>query len=95
MAAEHDISNDMDRLKKDLADLRTDFGSLMAAVKELGAEQGRSVYERTREIGERARGQAQATQEDVKQYIEGRPLPSVLVAFGIGFVMGILLGHRH
>jgi ElaB/YqjD/DUF883 family membrane-anchored ribosome-binding protein len=94
MAAEDDISKDIDQLKKDLAGLRADLGTLMAGVKELGLEQGRSAYERVRESGERARSQAQATQENVEHYIEERPLTSVLVAFGTGFVIGMLLGHR-
>lgn len=94
MTAADEISKDMDQLKKDLASLRADIGSLMTAVKERGVEQGQSAFEWVRGTGERARDQAKATEERVEQYIEGRPLTSTLVAFGSGFVIGMLLGHR-
>jgi ElaB/YqjD/DUF883 family membrane-anchored ribosome-binding protein len=81
-------------LRQDLAALRADFGALMTAMKELGAEQGRMAYGRLRETGQRARGQVHAAQDEVEHYIETRPLTSVLVAFGTGFALGTLLGNR-
>lgn len=91
MATTEDITTD---LKQDLATLKADMGNLMAAMKDLGVEQGRLAYARAREVGERARGQAVAAQESVEQYVEARPLTSVLVAFGTGFAIGTLLGAR-
>lgn len=92
MAAE-DIS--MNELKQDLATLRADFGNLMTAMKDLGVEQGQRAYGQMRETGERARDQARVAQENVEQYIESRPLTSVLVAFGTGFAIGTVLSNRH
>ncbi|HYE35338.1 hypothetical protein [Methylocaldum sp.] len=91
MATTEDITTD---LKQDLATLKADMGNLMAAMKDLGVEQGRVAYTKAREVGERARGQAMAAQESVEQYVEARPLTSVLVAFGTGFAIGTLLGAR-
>jgi ElaB/YqjD/DUF883 family membrane-anchored ribosome-binding protein len=81
-------------LKQELATLRADLGSLMTAVKDLGVEQGRMAYGRLRETGEQARAQARAAQENIEQYVEAKPLTSVLIAFGTGFVIGSLLGNR-
>lgn len=81
-------------LRQDLATLKADLGTVMNAVKDLSIEQGREVYGRLRETGERARVQAQVAQESMERYIETRPLTSVLVAFGTGFAIGTLLGNR-
>ncbi|MGX2039426.1 hypothetical protein ACWJKU_04730 [Methylocaldum sp. MU1018] len=91
MATTEDITTD---LKQDLATLKADMSSLMAAMKDMGMEQGRTAYAKAREVGERARGQAIAAQESMGQYIEARPLTSLLVAFGTGFAIGTLLGAR-
>jgi ElaB/YqjD/DUF883 family membrane-anchored ribosome-binding protein len=91
MATTDEITKD---LKQDLATLKADMGNLMAVMKDLGVEQGRTAYARAREVGERARGHAMAAQESVEQYVEARPLTSLLVAFGTGFAIGTLLGTR-
>jgi ElaB/YqjD/DUF883 family membrane-anchored ribosome-binding protein len=81
-------------LKQDLATLRADLGTLMTAVKDLGAEQGRLAADRLRETGQQARVQARAAQDSVEQYVEAKPLTSILIAFGTGFAVGSLLGSR-
>lgn len=81
-------------LQRDLATLRSDLGNLMAAVKDLGVEQGREVYGKLRETGEQARVQVRAAQDSVEHYVEARPLTSVLIAFGTGFALGSLLINR-
>ncbi|CAL1239920.1 DUF883 family protein [Candidatus Methylocalor cossyra] len=81
-------------LRQDLATLKADLNALMETVRELSAEQGRAVYGRLRETGDKARAQVQAAQDSVERYVEARPLSSILVAFGVGFVVGTLLGSR-
>ena len=81
-------------LKQDLATLRADLGNLLTAVKDLGVEQGRVAYGQLRETGERARVKARETQESIEHYVEARPLTSVLIALGTGFVLGSLLSNR-
>jgi ElaB/YqjD/DUF883 family membrane-anchored ribosome-binding protein len=81
-------------LKQDLAILRADLSTLMAAVKDLGVEQSRMAYDRLRETGQQARVQIREAQESMEHYVEARPLTSVLVAFGAGFAIGSLMGNR-
>jgi ElaB/YqjD/DUF883 family membrane-anchored ribosome-binding protein len=81
-------------LKQDLATLKADLNNLLIAVKDLGLEQGRTAYSQLRETGERARIRAQEAQESIEHYVEARPLTSVLIALGTGFVLGSLLGNR-
>ncbi len=95
MAATEQINQEIDQLRKDMAGLRADLGSMVAAIKDLGAESSKAAFERVRETGDKARGQANAAQENLEQCIEERPITSVLVALGTGFVIGMLLGHRH
>ena len=94
MTASDDIGKELDQLRKDMASLRADLGSLLSVVKDVGVEQGQSAFDRVREGGEMARGQARAAQEEVEHYIGERPVTSVLVALGAGFFIGLLLGHR-
>jgi ElaB/YqjD/DUF883 family membrane-anchored ribosome-binding protein len=81
-------------LQRDMANLKADLGSLMTAVKDLGLEQSRAAYGRLRETGEQARVQVRTAQDNIENYVESRPLTSVLIAFGTGFAIGSLLGNR-
>lgn len=89
-----DEAMDVGQISRDLASLKADIGSLMGAIKDMGAEQGRELYSRARDAGEVVRGQAVQTQETVGHYIEERPLTSVLFAFGTGFALGTIVGGR-
>lgn len=81
-------------LKQDLATLKSDLGTLMTAVKELGVEQGRLATDRLRETGQQARMQVREAQDSIEHYVEAKPLTSILIAFGTGFAVGSLLGNR-
>jgi len=41
------------------------------------------------------RARAEDVYETFGKEVEERPLTSVLTAFGVGFVVGMLLDHRH
>jgi ElaB/YqjD/DUF883 family membrane-anchored ribosome-binding protein len=75
--------------------LRGDIGALSEAVKEAGREKGRAAINRARRSGEAALGEAQALRERADQEIEAHPLTSVLMSFGIGFLIGMLFDRRH
>jgi ElaB/YqjD/DUF883 family membrane-anchored ribosome-binding protein len=105
MAGMEDLGTEVGQLRQDIASIKGDLGALMTALKDLGAEQGQAMYgrvreagdvvrERAREAGEVVRGQAVQAQEQVGQYIENRPLTSVMIAFGTGFALGTLVGNR-
>lgn len=89
-----DIGSEVGQLRRDITSIKNDLGSLMVALKDLGVEQGKMAYARAQETGEVVRGQAVQAQEQVGQYIEARPITSVLVAFGTGFALGTLVGGR-
>lgn len=89
-----DIGTEVGQLQRDLASIKGDLGTLMEAIKDMGAERGQAVYAKAREAGEVVRGQAVQAQEQMGNYIETRPLTSVMVAFGTGFALGTLVGTR-
>lgn len=94
MAGMEDLGTEVGQLRRDIASIKGDLGALMTALKDMGAEQGQALYGRAREAGEVVRGQAVQAQEQMGQYIEARPLTSVMIAFGTGFALGTLVGVR-
>lgn len=97
--ANEDISNELKKLKSDIADLRSDVASLVRTLKDAGLEQGQQAYdqayERARQAGESVRARAEDAYDAFGKEVESRPLTSVLTSFGVGFVVGMLLDHRH
>lgn len=88
------VDEEVAKLRKDMEQLRGDIGSLSEAFKDLGREKGRAAIDRARRTGEAARNEAQAWRERADKEIEENPLTSVLMSFGIGFLIGMLLDRR-
>lgn len=97
--ASEDITGELNKLKKDISDLRADMASLVKTLKDAGLDQGREAfdraYERARQAGESVRERAEDAYGVFGKEVESRPLTSVLTAFGVGFVAGMLLDRRH
>jgi ElaB/YqjD/DUF883 family membrane-anchored ribosome-binding protein len=94
MAITDDSSKEIDQLKKEFTVLRTDLGSLVSTLKNLAGKQGEKVVDLAENAKETVRNQTKATGESVEQYIKERPLTSALIAFGGGFVVGVLLSNK-
>ena len=94
MATTDEFSKEMEQLKKDLTSLRTDIGSLVTSVKDLAGKQGDRVADLVQDTEKQVLDQTKAAGESVEKYIEERPLTSALVAFGSGFVIGMLLSNK-
>lgn len=85
---------EFDQMKDEVQSLRTELKSLAESWKRQAEAQARAGYEKVREAGGRAREQAKAGADALGDQIEERPLISVMTAFGVGFVIGKLLGRR-
>ncbi|MBY0498331.1 Membrane-anchored ribosome-binding protein, inhibits growth in stationary phase, ElaB/YqjD/DUF883 family [Nitrosomonas ureae] len=94
MATADEFSKEMDQLKKDFASLRNDIGSVLASVKDLAEKQGQNVADLAQDAEKTVKNQAKEAGENMEKYIEERPLTSALVAFGSGFIIGMLLSNR-
>ncbi len=90
-----------DQTTKDFEALRKDFNALRAEMETLsGSLRGQAEHgfdrarAHARDAGERIQNQAQQVREVVGGQLEERPVTALLSAFGIGMVLGALLGRK-
>jgi ElaB/YqjD/DUF883 family membrane-anchored ribosome-binding protein len=86
-AANRNLEEEFDTLKAGLDTLRKDISSLVSSFGDAATDEVKTRGRRAREASRRGREGVAA----VKQEIEERPFISVLVAFGIGVVIGKLI----
>ncbi|WP_319517864.1 DUF883 family protein [uncultured Martelella sp.] len=91
---EADIQAQIDQLRDDIAGLTKLIGSLggeKASEARERAEKFRDdATKRGQEAYDRAREEAMSLEEDFEDHIRSRPLQSVLVAAGVGFLAALL-----
>lgn len=88
------VDREVDKLRRDIEQLRGDISSLTSSFKELGVQKGREAVARARRTGDALLEEAEAWRSRADREIEQRPFTSVLVAFGLGFLVGILIDRR-
>lgn len=79
-------------IKKDIEQLRNDLAALAKSYKAAGEQQARAGLDSARGSYNDLRDEASRRTQDVGSEIEARPFTSVLAAFGIGLVLGKLIG---
>ncbi|HYW93016.1 MAG TPA: hypothetical protein VFA95_11270 [Gammaproteobacteria bacterium] len=89
-----DLHKEFEALKADVARLRGDISDLAGAVRHAGEESGRQAYAKARQAGEQAWHQASEAEQAAAHEIAERPVASVLTAFGVGFLVGLILDRR-
>lgn len=89
------LEGEFDVIKDDLVKLREDIANLSSALKDVTSETVRERMEALRgridELTGDARSQSRQAMDDLADRIEERPLTSVLVAFGVGILLGRLV----
>jgi ElaB/YqjD/DUF883 family membrane-anchored ribosome-binding protein len=94
-----------EELRDQLVELRKDFKDLLSTVEKLAKTQADGVgshlrdglhdyMERGEEVLGQARERAEHLYEDIHETIERNPLTAILVALGLGFLLGILTRPR-
>ena len=89
-------------LEADFVRLREDVASLSETVKNVASREARGMAdamlngidgaaERVRKAGKRAQNTAQEAAESLQASVEEHPIQSVLLALGLGVVVGMLL----
>lgn len=87
-------NTDTTRLREDLDALRGDIGRLAESVRTLTEKGAWAGVDRARRRAGEAREQVEHLAEEVGHHLEERPYGSVMMAFGLGFVIGKLLERR-
>ena len=90
----HDVEGEFGAVKDDLAKLRADIANLSAALKDLTSdavhEQIDSLKGRFDHLTSDAKDRGRQALDDLADHIEERPVSSVLIAFGVGILLGRL-----
>lgn len=89
------VDEEVAKLRKDMDQLRDDIGALTSSLKEMGVQKGRAAMARAKRTGDSLREEAEAWRARADREIEERPFTSVLMSFGIGFLIGMLLDRRN
>jgi len=92
-AAETD-GEDLDALKRDFAALRKDVAALMSSLGDAASAQKQRAFAAAGEKAEQIKEQGAKVVRSVEGEIEARPLTSIGIAFGVGFLLGKLLERR-
>ena len=86
--------SDFDTVRDDLTKLSNDIASLAASLKDGATESAREQLAAARDrfdrLTEQARSRGEEQLDKLAATIEERPLTSVLVAFGVGLILGRL-----
>lgn len=85
-------SSEMEDLKRELETLRKDFGKLVDSAKSASTAQAQSGVDAAKDSAERLRGHARDTAASLEEEIKARPYSSVFAAFGVGLLLGKILG---
>ena len=91
----HDLQSEIGTVKDDLAKLRADIVNLSSALKDLTSETVHERFESLQggldKLTDDAKLRGKQKLEDLTDHIEEQPLTSVLIAFGVGLLIGKLL----
>jgi ElaB/YqjD/DUF883 family membrane-anchored ribosome-binding protein len=91
----HDVEGEFGAVKDDLAKLRSDIANLSAALKDLTSETVQERLDSLRggidRLTDDAKVQSREILDDLTDHIEEKPLTSILIAFGVGILLGRLL----
>ncbi|MEX1032999.1 MAG: hypothetical protein WDZ30_06530 [Cellvibrionaceae bacterium] len=100
--AGNNLNKEIDTLKEDIVKLSNDVAALLGVFKDLGAETvGDAANSLNEEVAKRreefretllgAKAQGDKVAEGLEEEIVQHPLRSVLVAFGVGYVLAKLM----
>jgi ElaB/YqjD/DUF883 family membrane-anchored ribosome-binding protein len=85
---------DVQALMAELKVLRADFTKITEILKDTARHGSAEAAERIRETAERSWSEAKTRAKGLIDEIEERPVQSAMVIFGIGIVLGLLVGRR-
>jgi len=88
------IETDVEALSEEVKRLRADIIKLADTLRTTAEHAGEEAAQQARAAGERAWTGAKSTADELLQRIEGRPVSSTAIAFGVGIFFGLIFGGR-
>ena len=85
---------DIQALLAELKVLRADFNKIADILKDTARHGSEEAAEHIRETAERGWSQAKSRAEGLIEEMEERPVQSAMVIFGVGVILGLLVGRR-
>ncbi len=85
---------DIQALMAEMKVLRADFAKIGEILKDAARHGSAEAADRIRETAERGWSEARERAKGLIDEIEERPVQSAMVIFGIGIVLGLLVGRR-
>lgn len=87
-------AKEAEALRQDIDRLREDFAQMGKTMKAFANEVGSDAVAKMRDASGQAKVRAGQAADAVSQTIEERPLVSLLSAFVVGLILGILFGRQ-
>ncbi|NGX15343.1 DUF883 family protein [Wenzhouxiangella sp. XN24] len=84
-------SNELQELKSELASLKSDMADIGETLAKLARSSANEGRERVKEAASHSRDQARQTLGAFEKEVEERPMTSLAVALGMGFILGKLI----
>jgi ElaB/YqjD/DUF883 family membrane-anchored ribosome-binding protein len=78
-------------LRDELTDLKADLANIKDDIKSLADSAMGRARDEARLVRDRSKARVQSSIGSMEEYVEEQPLTSVLVAFGVGLLMGKLM----
>ncbi|MGP1394869.1 MAG: DUF883 family protein [Inquilinaceae bacterium] len=96
--ATRNVEQELDALRGDMEKLRGDIGSLTKTLRATAEQKASSMAAAAKRNVDELKSEAEVKLREgtraVESHIEERPLSSVLIAFGVGVVIGKLMDRR-
>ncbi len=92
MAAQHSTKTDrgMDQMREKTSDIKQSLSDMGSAAKQVAQEQYEGVRDTVSTYYDQGRERAMEFEQSLEKRIQERPISSVLVATGLGFLLGLV-----
>ena len=89
-----EAQKDFDAIRKDMNSLRAELDALIGSLRDQAGERVDHAKADIRDAGERVQQRARQMCDTVSGQIKERPMAALFSAFGIGVVLGALIGRK-
>jgi ElaB/YqjD/DUF883 family membrane-anchored ribosome-binding protein len=89
-----ETERNVDSLISEFRQLRSEFARIAALLEQTARAAGVEAAQRARAAGEQVWAKTESSADQVAERIKEQPLASAGIAFGVGLLLGLILGRR-